>query len=169
MVKFLKLVGQYCAADKICLTSERLLEKYKKLYKQFSAKFEYFPNVFDKAEVVENNDFVWGDKLKIVYTGGFAGLRSPDTFFKALLLLEEQVKDLGERLEVIFAGPIDRRNKEIVNAFQSRASYFRHIGPLSYAQALALQKEAHILLIIDNPIKDPEDAVFFPSKILDYQ
>ena len=156
------------AAEKICLTSEKLLEKYKKLYRSFSAKFEYFPNVFDKEEVVDNNNIVWGNKLKIVYTGGLAGLRSPDIFFKTLLLLEEQVKDLDEKLEVIFAGQLDRRNKELVNAFQSRAKYFKHIGSLSYAQTLALQKEAHILLIIDNPIKDPEDAVFFPSKILDY-
>ena len=157
----------FLAADKICLTSEKLIEKYKKLYSLFPEKFEYFPNVYDKEEVVDN-EFVWGNKLKVVYTGGLAGLRSPDTFFKALLLLEEQVKDLDEKLEVVFAGPIDRRNKELVNTFQSRAKYFKHINSLPYAQALALQKEAHILLIIDNPIKDPEDAVFFPSKILDY-
>ena len=164
-----KKMEQACflSADKICLTSEKLIEKYKNLYPSFHEKFEYFPNVYDKEEVFDN-DFVWGEKLKIVYTGGLAGLRSPDTFFEALLLLEDEVKNLEEKLEVVFAGPIDRKNSEIVSKFQAHARYFKHIGSLPYAQALALQKKAHILLIIDNPIKDPEDAVFFPSKILDY-
>ncbi len=155
------------AAYKICLTSEKLIENYKKKYKQFEDKFEYFPNVYDKEDI-SDNIFSWGNKLRIIYTGGLAGARGPDAFFKALLHLETQVINLEEKLEIIFAGPTDRENKKKIDAFQSRVGYFKHVGVLSYTQCLELQKEAHILLVIDNPIKHPHDAVFFPSKILDY-
>ena len=43
----------------------------------------------------------------------------------------------------------------------------KHLGILSYSQAKQLYKTAHMLLVVDNPTKANE-AIFFPSKLLDY-
>jgi hypothetical protein len=43
----------------------------------------------------------------------------------------------------------------------------KHVGLLSYADAKELCQTARLLLVVDNPTK-PTDAIYFPSKVLDY-
>lgn len=152
-------------ADKICLTSKQTIEFYKNIYPQFSDKFEFFPNVYEQNSI-KSNPIDWSRKLRIIYTGGLAGERSASFFINAINELSKEVIQLEEKIEIIFAGPLDGKNKAIFN--NNNFSFLKHIGQLSFQESLNLQKNAHILLVIDNPISKSEEAMFFPSKLLDY-
>jgi hypothetical protein len=151
-------------ATKITFTTSETLGHYANQYPTSAHKFEVVPNVFDPDEVsaVEKPA---GRKLRIVYTGGLAGMRS--LFFLNDVLGQIQKKDpaLLDKLEITVAGPMDRANA----AFFERTEFscISHVGELSYADAKELQRSAQILLVIDNPTNS-SGAVFFPSKLLDY-
>ena len=156
----------FSKAVKVCFTSMQTIKLYTQVYPEFADKFEWFPNVYDKESLI-NTKITLEGKLKIVFTGGLAANRSPEPVLRSLALLRELHPAEAEKLEVVFAGPIDQRNQAIFKKYSS-LGFVRHIGVLSYPDSLNLQKEAHLLLVIDNPLKRAEEAVFFPSKVLDY-
>ena len=92
----------------------------------------------------------------------FGGL---EYFFKAIKELNSKHPEIISDFEFIFAGALDRKNKAL---FEEKIPSVKHIGLLSFNKALELQKKADILLVIDTPFKNPNDAIFFPSKLLDY-
>lgn len=152
-------------ADVISLTSEKALVFYQEKYPLLKHKFQLFPNVFDEEDI-DNKEWVFGNKLTIVYTGGLINGRSPEALFAAIDLLLAKDPLCFEKVEFIFAGQMDRKNKKI---FEKGAySFVKHVGAISYSAALELQKTACMLLLIDNPIVNPKYAMFFPSKLLDY-
>jgi glycosyltransferase involved in cell wall biosynthesis len=78
-----------------------------------------------------------------------------------LLSIEDQKK-----LEVIFVGSTDRKNKAIFDRYSRDC--ITCYDQVDYQKALEYQRSADVLLLIDMPVKQPELRVFFPSKILDY-
>lgn len=150
-------------ANAICLTSKKSIEFYSNKYPTLNDKFYFFPNVYD-PENIKENPIVQG-KFRVVYAGGLAGTRSPTPFLQALTLFNIKHRDHKD-LEVIFAGPMDRRMTEIVQSYD--LVNFKHLGSLSLDESLELQKSAHALLLIDSPMDDPKLSMFFPSKILEY-
>jgi glycosyltransferase involved in cell wall biosynthesis len=153
------------AASYICLTSDKTIELYKKAYPELSSKFLYFPNVFDPVDF-KKNEYEFGDKIKIVYTGGLVKNRSVSYLIEALDILNKEHPRVLDVFEFIFAGAMDSYNKSFFE--KSAFVNLKHLGLLPYNEALDLQRTADILLLIDNPIDNPDKAVFFPSKLLDY-
>lgn len=153
------------SADIISLTSEKALTFYKEKYPALKDKFMLFPNVYDEEDLVAK-EWKFGDKLKIVYTGGLINDRSPQALFAAIDLLLKRNPECLEKVEFIFSGQMDRKNKQIFE--NKNYSFVKHIGHISYTDSLALQQTACMLLIIDNPLDNPKRAMFFPSKLLDY-
>lgn len=151
-------------AAAVSFTTEATLDFYRSRYPECSRKFFLSPNVFDPDEMHSTAPDLTGP-LRIVYTGGLAGNRSPGFFLDACSEALGDEPDLAMS-EIIFAGPIDRRNKQVISS--SGLPFVRHVGSLPYGAARQLQRDAHILLTIDEPIADPAKAMFFPSKILDY-
>ena len=151
-------------ADVICLTSRKTLEFYTKKYASLNKRIEFFPNVYD-PEDIPSRDRPPDDrqKLRIVHTGSLAGDRSAEPFLRALGQLNaEQLACL----EVLFAGPADRKNAAIFKKYNLECVEYR--GPVPYREALALQQSADLLLLIDMPVEPVDRRVFFPSKLLDY-
>ena len=152
------------AASVISLTSLKTIELYQKKYPQFKSKMFYSPNVFD---LEDKQDVSRGlsDKIKVVFTGGLTGDRTAKHFLEAIKILYKYNPNITEDFEFIFAGALDRYNKKI---FQKKIPSVKHIGLLPYRDALLLQAQADILLLIDIPFQDKDEALFFPSKLLDY-
>lgn len=155
----------FSKADKIGLTSKMTIRKYCEEYPMFRDKFELCPNVMDDDHI-NKLAHQFASKLRIVYTGGLALERSAKPFLKALEELSFEIQGLSDKLEILFAGPMDRINKRVFE--ESRLQFVRHLGMLNFEEVKQLQVRSDMLLVIDNEIKDLSNAVFFPSKILDY-
>lgn len=155
-------------ADRISFTSHKTIDLYTSVYPEFTNKFVYFPNVFDDAKVV-NNPIRQTDKLLFVYTGGFGEARTPTTFLKGIRKFWESKINAEDKdsIRFIFAGEMTLANRAIFDSYKDIPA-IEHRGIVPYEDALTLQRSAHILVNIDSNMEDPADAVFFPSKILDY-
>jgi glycosyltransferase involved in cell wall biosynthesis len=152
-------------ASYVCLTSELTIELYRKSYPEYSDKYLYFPNVYDSQDM-KPNPHHFGDKIRVVYTGGLVGSRNISYLLNALELLNSRNSEILNKFDFVFAGAMDRQSTRLFQ--QNTFPNIQHVGLLSYDQAQALQRSADILLVIDNPVDDPNHAVFFPSKLLDY-
>ena len=159
-------------ADFICLTSLATLRFYQKRYPAFMDKFVFFPNVYELPEINSLpivNSTMPGDqakKLRILYTGSLAGNRSPVYLLEPLKQLYKERPDIAGKLQVDFAGEADAVNRQVFKNYT--LPFVSYLGKLPYTEALQKQKEADYLVVIDNQFKDPEMAMFFPSKLLDY-
>ena len=66
----------------------------------------------------------------------------------------------------MFAGEADFRNRSVFEKY--RMPCVHYLGKLLFSEALYLQQQSNMLLLIDNPIENPRHAMYFPSKLLDY-
>lgn len=153
------------SADIISLTSIPTIEFYKKKYPELSGKFRFFPNVYEDNGSQKSTG-IKSDKFKIVYTGGLADARSPEFLLKPLSELSREHPEITSEIEVIFAGSMDARNKAIFQSYN--LPFVKWLGLVPFTKTLELQSSADYLVAIDFPIKDPEKAMFFSSKLLDY-
>ncbi|WP_345987988.1 glycosyltransferase [Sulfurimonas sp. HSL1-2] len=155
-----------CFEDAACIafSSSKTMELYRKKYPDFTEKFRLSPNVFDPEDKTPQT-YKLKDKLTVVYTGGLVGERSPEKLFEAIANMERERPEVLRDFDFVFAGALDRKNRAL---FDREIMGVRHIGSLSFPDALKLQRQADMLLVIDSPFHNPEDAQFFPSKLLDY-
>jgi hypothetical protein len=157
------------AADIISLTSVPTIDFYKKKYPHMVEKFRLYPNVYEKVR--EDKDDVTNidsteRKFRIVYTGGLTEARSPGFLLEPLKQLVNEHPRLAEKIEVIFAGDVDLRNRTVFQNYD--LPFVKWIGQVPFREALRLQRTADYLVVIDNPIQDVAMSMFFPSKLLDY-
>lgn len=154
-------------AKYITLTSEKTVDFYKRKYPEWQSKFILMPNVYDPQDInKESTAIIKGQPLHFVYTGGLTETRSAAPVLKALQHLYVNNPSVAGCLKFSFAGQFDRKNKALFDSFNLPFVY--NLGLLSYSDAMKLQKGAHILLAFDSPAASVEQALFFPSKLLDY-
>lgn len=151
-------------ASLISFTSRETIEKYAAKYPQFSAKMALYPNVYDDADTTYT-PWEKANKLKIIYTGALVNKRTPISFLLAIKHLQQTSRAIISDLDVVFAGQLDRESRHL---FNTREIPVKHIGNLPFSQAMQLQSTADILLLFDYNFDNNEDALFFPSKLLDY-
>lgn len=154
----------FSAATILSFTSDKTLLRYAEMYPEFAHKMVVFPNVFDPDDLKDKR---WEKKkkMKLVYTGGLVGTRTPKIIVDAFNLIRAYNKNVFSKTEVVLAGDVDRGVKKIL---EDQDLGIRHVGLLAFDQAIDLQSDADVLLLIDTPTKNSDDAMFFPSKLLDY-
>ncbi len=157
------------AADVLTYTSKITMNKYAKEYSGDAGKMVYVPNVYDPEHRSEN---VWlkKDKIRIVFTGTMPESRSPKDFMLAFRDFSEKSPDKAKDFSLEFAGQASREVRKELSKFDDLLLYH---GPVSFKESVALQRQADLLLLVDNKISDEfkindEPYEFFPSKILDY-
>lgn len=91
-------------------------------------------------------------RISLVHTGKLSGAwgRHPGTLFEALALLQARDATLADRLELVLAGRLDRDEKELIEGLQL-GGMVRHVGQLSRAESIALQRRADALLLLTSP------------------
>lgn len=149
-------------ASLIAFTSAKVVELYKQKYPQFSQKMIYCPNVYDMDDVSEKQLENDRSSLKFAYTGSLNGSRSLETLIKGIKKLPST---LQQKIKITVAGSIDSYNQEIIDSAPNLVDF---VGFLSFSKVKKLQAESDVLLAIDFDLKNPKDALFFPSKLLDY-
>ena len=106
-----------------------------------------------------------GRRRALVYTGKLRGRadRDPTPLLEALRRLRSDSPATAEQLQLVLAGRLDRDERELLESF-ALGDLVRHLGPLSRAQSLALQRRADALVVITAP-----DVVWeLPGKLLEY-
>lgn len=159
----------FTEANIISLTSLKTIDFYKAKYPEFEAKFRLFPNVYESniEKSVRMNVSETGDKkFKLVYTGGLANERSPAFILQPLQELFTAIPSINDRIEVVFAGEMDLKNRSIFKSFN--LPFVKWLGNISFSESRKLQNEADYLLAIDFIVDDNKYAMFFLSKLLDY-
>lgn len=156
----------FAAASVITLASPAMVDFYRARYPQWAHKFELLPNLFDEADLLDAAaPRSPSGALKVVYTGSLTGDRKIGWFLDGLERLRRHRADVVARIEVAIAGELDSANRDSI-----RRAGFENVsclGKLPFADAQQLQRDADVLLVIDNPLP-PDASLFLPSKLLDY-
>jgi glycosyltransferase involved in cell wall biosynthesis len=106
------------------------------------------------------------DRVNMVHTGSLMGWgrgRDPRPIFEALRRLVASRAGAAERVRVVLAGRLSIEEKRML-AELSLGVPVEHVGALSRSAALALQREADVLLLFTSPT-DVSDTT---GKLFDY-
>jgi glycosyltransferase involved in cell wall biosynthesis len=152
-------------ADIISFTSLSTLKIYKKKYPEFIEKYKYFPNVYDDEDIQIENSKQENKIIKLVYTGSLNGSRSLKLLIDAFCELQKTNSQLANNFRIVVAGSVDSYNRGLL---EKHSDFIEYVGFLSINDAKDLQRSADILLAVDFDFKHKEEAIFFPSKLLDY-
>lgn len=127
------------------------------------------PNGWDPDLAAESDDVslpeLDEDRLLLVHTGTMTGGwgRDPAPLLEALALLKAESPATAERLQLVLAGRLTRDERELIDSF-ALGNLVRHIGQVSRAQAIALQRRAGALVLITAPGLVWE----LPGKVFEY-
>ena len=104
-------------------------------------------------------------RLQLVHTGKLSGGwgRNPTPFLEALARLRAESPATAAQLQLVLAGRLDRSERELIESF-ALGDLVRHLGQLSRAEAIALQRRADALVLITAPNLVWE----LPGKIFEY-
>jgi glycosyltransferase involved in cell wall biosynthesis len=91
-------------------------------------------------------------RVSLVHTGKLSGGwgRHPGTLFEALASLRDQDPALAGRIEVVLAGRLDSHEQELIGGLDL-GGMVRHVGQLSRAASIDLQRRADALLMLTSP------------------
>jgi glycosyltransferase involved in cell wall biosynthesis len=115
----------------------------------------------DSAELPE----LPGDRVLLVHTGKLSGPwgRDPGKLLEGLRRLLEHDPQARARIALVLAGRLDRDEQELI-ARSGLDDVVMHVGHLSRAQAMALQRRADALLLITSR----EVSWELPGKFFEY-
>jgi glycosyltransferase involved in cell wall biosynthesis len=129
----------------------------------------YAPNGWDPDLEAEAEDAVApaldGDALTLVHTGKLTGGwgRHPGALFEALRRVRQETPDLAARVRLVLAGRLDQEEQRMIEQAQL-GDMLRHVGVLTRAQSMALQRRADVLVLITSPTLVWE----LPGKVFEY-
>ncbi len=137
-------------ADAVSVVAKALADDFRA---RFGVDVTYLPGGWDSA--FEANPGGAGGpqldagRLTLAYTGKLWGPpgRDPSALFEALRRVVTDEPALRERVELVIAGPLDRDQARRLEAF-GLDTVVRHVGHLPRDQALALQREADVLVLV---------------------
>jgi glycosyltransferase involved in cell wall biosynthesis len=104
-------------------------------------------------------------RVTLVHTGRMLGPwgRSPRPLLEGLARLRARQPELASRLLLVLAGRRDRAELELLDGYDLDG-LVRHVGQLSRGGALALQRQADVLILLTAP-----DLVWeLPGKVFEY-
>jgi glycosyltransferase involved in cell wall biosynthesis len=103
--------------------------------------------------------------LTLVHTGKLSGEwgRHPGSLFEALRRVITADPNVPDRLQLVLAGRLDREEERLIEQAELQR-VVRHVGMLTRAQALALQRRADVLVLLTSPTLVWE----LPGKVFEY-
>jgi glycosyltransferase involved in cell wall biosynthesis len=104
-------------------------------------------------------------RVLMVHTGKLSGGwgRHPGTLLQAMVLLRDRSPETAARLQLVLAGRLDVAERELIDS-AGLGDMLLHVGHLSRAESLALQRRADVLVLITAP-----DLVWeLPGKLFEY-
>ncbi len=152
-------------ADAVIFVSEETRNLVMKKYPPgWASRARVIPHCFEPVPLQKPEKKHSSMPLRLVYTGGFYGLRTPVNLFKSIGEINRE-KNLHGRLEVILAGSGTELYAGMVPDLGLEGIV--KISPVvPYHESMKIAGQADVLLVIDAPSRDVN--VFLPSKLVEY-
>ena len=132
------------------------------------AKALVLPHSFDLSMYGDRVDKSGRQKKRIVYIGSLDDIRTPRPFLTALKELNEQLPDLGEKVEVHLYGSVSA-NEKLYIFDGDLLDIVKVKKPVSYLESLRVMQDADMLLHVDANLAPTLDHnIFFAAKLADY-
>jgi glycosyltransferase involved in cell wall biosynthesis len=147
--------------------SEELKEYFKKFFNELNeTNTDVIPHIgFKSLEFLNKQKNSILDKdflLKLCHAGNLSEERSPHTLFEAIVNLKKDHPKL--KIELDFMGIESSLLDYLIRQYNLEENV-KQIGSYSYFDAMNKMSEYDILIIIE---ADLQDAIFLPSKFVDY-
>lgn len=121
----------------------------KRLSEYLAREVLVFYNGFFRDEQPARGEHAVDSRRHIVYTGRlYPGKRDPEPLFRALTALREKIPDLAQRVSVDFYGFDDPWLRSLIERHEV-ADCVNLCGFLPYAESIAMQRDADVLLFLD--------------------
>lgn len=153
------------AADRIIFTNRFAKKLFLKKYRNVKEeKVMVIPNQYDPEDFTKKEKVAASRVFTVVHTGSFHGIRSPETFFKALRMLKDQ-EDFGGKIKVKLIGTFDYEFRRLISKYRLE-DIVEVMDAIPYRNVLHHLHTADILLLIDAPTDGP--SPFLPLKLVEY-
>lgn len=146
------------SADLLLVTSKGTAKEFKDLT---STPIQVITNGFD---IPINTQLTDNPKFSLAHIGSFLSERNPKGLWRVLSELTKN-EDFARDLQLDFAGIVSPEIEQTLKAFGLSSFVCTH-GYLSHEQAIALQRQAQVLLLIEIDAK--ETASIIPGKLFEY-
>lgn len=157
------------AADVVVTATELSAGYLRQLYPRAADRVRVITNGFDPEEFAGAHAAPpSGGPLRLVHTGSFSyshPQRSPRALFAALESLLAEDRAWAGRLRLVLAGNISPAERQQAAALEG-AGMVECLGAVERRQAISLQQEAHLLLLLDHARPWPASNV--PGKFYEY-
>ncbi|NKB69234.1 MAG: glycosyltransferase [Candidatus Latescibacteria bacterium] len=140
----------------------------KQAYPQRADRIHVITNGFEPDEFPPCAPPPTEGPLQLVHTGAFSyshPQRTPLPLFAACQALLAEDPAWARRLRLVLVGPLSLQERQAVDPLV-QAGLAKLTGPLDRAAALAQQRRAHVLLLVDHPRPWPASNV--PGKFYEY-
>lgn len=157
-------------ADIIIVPSQAMAEMLKRKYPRKACVIKTIPHSFDVSLYGSTTDYRSDEFANITlrHLGSFYGARQPDNFLLALKQIYLSNPSLRSRLRIQFIGSFEiNRLTSLLRALDLTREV-QLLGPVKYLESLNLALSADGLIALDAPSRNLSDALFLPSKIIDY-
>ncbi len=155
-------------ADAVVCASEIAAEHLRVTYPAEAEKIRVIANGFETSEFPAAPPPPNEDVLRIVHTGSFSFShlrRTPGPLFAALRTLLERDPSWPERLQVLLVGALSADEQQSAADLVER-KLVQLKGLCEHEEALAFQRSAHVLLLVDHARPWPASNV--PGKFYEY-
>lgn len=164
---------EHALERRVVTGAERVVVVEKPVAADFAARYgvdaSYIPNGWDPDLDAEVDGATAPgldrDRVNLVHTGKLSGDwgRSPAVLLDALALLARERPEQADRLRLVLAGRLDRAEQEMI-AERDLGALVRHVGHVTRAESMALQRAADVLVLITSPDLSWE----LPGKLFEY-
>ena len=139
-------------------------EKYKE--KSVVYPLTYLPS-WKMYEDLLHQEPVHHEVKQAVHLGRLYGLRRIDSFLEALKELNEEIKDLDQKIVFHQYSEIQPEDVAKVKEYGLEKLFVIH-DKVSYKESIELMKQADILVLFDTLMPDQPLQPYLPSKIVEY-
>lgn len=146
-------------ADQVIVTSETTKIEFSKITNQ---PISVITNGYDSEKVQKRP---LNSKFSLAHIGSFLSERNPRILWKALKELVKEEVGFGDHFEIKLAGAISPIILATIEEF-GLSKYVNNMGYLSHQEAVAEQRSAQVLLLIE--IDSEETNGIIPGKIFEY-
>lgn len=146
-------------ADAITVTSPTTKKEFKAITNR---SITVVTNGFERKEIITPH---LDTQFSIAHVGSLLSERNPVFLWEVLNEIAFEIEGFRDDLKIVLAGVVGEEILESISSF-GLSQNLRNVGYVSHKEALQLQHNAHLLLLLE--IDSPETRAIIPGKLFEY-